>query len=205
MAIIHQAELTPSKPELIMAWLDREPWGGTGEIEIIGSYRYDDPDGEVGVEAFLVRRGDRLLHLPLTYRGAPLDGAEDRLISTMTHSVLGDRWVYDATADPVAVACYRRALCGQQEQAEMEVVEGDRVVRRRDSAIRIRRTTSAGEESVDRTGSAAGGAASEAAPAATVRVVRVVEATSDLRHAAVPRLVAQWGDRAEPVVVATLG
>ena len=41
------------------------------------------------------------MHVPLTYRGAPLAGAEEFLAGTMEHSVLGDRWIYDACADPV--------------------------------------------------------------------------------------------------------
>jgi hypothetical protein len=37
----------------------------------------------------------------MTFRGAPLDGAEGSLITTAVHSVLGTRWVYDGPADPV--------------------------------------------------------------------------------------------------------
>lgn len=42
--------------------------------------------------------------MPLTYRGAPLPGAEPWLVGTMEHSVLGRRWVYDGCGDPVHVA-----------------------------------------------------------------------------------------------------
>lgn len=123
MAIIHKATLTPDKPTLIDAWLDGRPWAGRGPDEMLGAYRFDDPAGEVGVEVFLVRRGSRLLHVPLTYRGAPLPGHEDDLVGTLEHSVLGTRWVYDGTRDEVAVACFRRALTGEQEQAELEIWE----------------------------------------------------------------------------------
>jgi len=37
--------------------------------------------------------------VPLTYRGAPLDGAEDALVGTTEHGVLGRRWVYDGTRE----------------------------------------------------------------------------------------------------------
>jgi hypothetical protein len=61
----------------------------------------EDPAGEVGIETHLVRDGSVLYQVPMTYRGAPLGGAQDALISTTEHSVLGKRWIYDATADPV--------------------------------------------------------------------------------------------------------
>ena len=96
MAIIHRATITPTKLELAAAWLDRQGAGGAGDLEMVGSYRFDDPEGEVGVEALLVRRSGEVFHLPVTYRGAPLDGAGAHLITTMEHSVLGRRWVYEA-------------------------------------------------------------------------------------------------------------
>ena len=102
MAILHQrATLTPTKLELAAAWLDRQGLRGAGDVQLAGSYRFDDPEGKVGIEALLVRRAGEVLHLPLTYRGAPLDGAGAHLITTLEHSVLGRRWVYDAAADPV--------------------------------------------------------------------------------------------------------
>ena len=48
-----------------------------------------------------VRAGDDPVHqVPLTYRGAPLDGGDDSLIGATEHSVLGQRWVYDACGIP---------------------------------------------------------------------------------------------------------
>jgi len=68
----------------------------------LGSYRFDDPDGEVGIETHLLGTVDgQVLQVPLTYRGAPVTGAEASLITTMTHSTLGERWVYDGCHDPV--------------------------------------------------------------------------------------------------------
>ncbi|WP_446215589.1 maltokinase N-terminal cap-like domain-containing protein [Micromonospora sp. IBHARD004] len=40
--------------------------------------------------------------MPLTYRDTPFDDAA--LVATAGHSVLGTRWIHDATADPVWVA-----------------------------------------------------------------------------------------------------
>lgn len=128
MAVIHRAQLSPTKPELVTAWLDAQPWGGSGEVEMIGGYRMDDPAGEVGIEGLLARRGDAVFHVPLTYRGAPLDPDEEggdgtsapALVTTMEHSALGPRWVYLASADPVALDCYARVFFGEAEQADVQ-------------------------------------------------------------------------------------
>ncbi|HJE57488.1 MAG TPA: hypothetical protein K8V84_03075 [Nocardiopsis listeri] len=145
MAIIYDATLTPDKPTLIGSWLDGMPWAGEGPDEILGTYRFDDPKGEVGVEVFLLRRAGRLHHLPLTYRGAPLPHHGEHLVGTLEHSVLGPRWVYDGTADEVALDCFRRALNGEQEQAELEIWEDDRRVGRRPQKVLV--TREAGVES----------------------------------------------------------
>lgn len=138
MALLHQATLSPTKLQLVTDYLDSMPWGGTGDVEMIGGYRFDDPAGEVGVEALLVARDDRVLHIPLTYRGAPLAGASEYLVSTMSHSALGDRWVYEAAADPVAIACFTRALRGEQPQAALELRSADGTVAPLDPPIRVR-------------------------------------------------------------------
>jgi hypothetical protein len=137
VAIIHRATISPTKLELATAWLDRLGLGGAGDAELVASYRFDDPAGEVGIEALLARRAGDVFHLPFTYRGAPLDGAEAHLITTMEHSVLGRRWVYEAAGDPVALACYAAALAGQQEQASLEVWDGDAVVGQRPHTVTL--------------------------------------------------------------------
>lgn len=119
MAIIYNAELHPTKVELLTKWLDQMYWGGSGDVEVLGSYRFDDAEGEVGLEGFIIRREDAALHVPLTYRGAPLDAADQYLVGEIEHSVLGRRWVYDAMADPVAVHILNRALAGEIPQAEL--------------------------------------------------------------------------------------
>ena len=137
MAIVHKATVTPSKREIVTGWLDRQPWGGSGAVKMLGSYRFDDPDGEVGIEALLVDRGGTVLHVPLSYRAAELAGREESFVARMQHSVLGDRWVYEATGDPVAVDCFIRALHGEQEQAAIEVWDGDTLVERREPTVRV--------------------------------------------------------------------
>jgi hypothetical protein len=130
MAVIHDAVLRPSKTDAIAAWLPSQPWSGvvTGDddaLVALGRFRFDDPDGEVGVETYLVRVGDGpVLHVPLTYRGAPLPGAEAFLVTEMHHSVLGRRWVYDAVGDPVYVDVLRRAIATGRHEAELVSAEG---------------------------------------------------------------------------------
>lgn len=122
MAILHQASLSPTKLELVTAQLDLLGWGA-GPVTLIGGYRFDDPEGEVGVEGLIALRGGEAYHVPLTYRGAPVEAAEAGLLATMDHSVLGTRWVYDAAHDPVALACFQRALAGEQTQAVLELYD----------------------------------------------------------------------------------
>jgi hypothetical protein len=112
MAVIHRTVLTPTKLELLTSWLPSRPWyhGGRGEPELTtaGGFRLDDPQGEVGIEFIVVTdaSGARPASylVPLTYRGARLEGADHALVGTMEHGVLGRRWAYDGCHDPVLVA-----------------------------------------------------------------------------------------------------
>ena len=112
MAIFHRATVTPTKAELIAEWAPTQTWGPSpaDPIDVIGSYRFDDPDGRVGMETHLVAGGGKLMQIPLTYRDAPLEGAEDALITEMQHSVLGPRWVYDGLRDARLVVMLAAAL-----------------------------------------------------------------------------------------------
>ncbi|GGW53054.1 maltokinase N-terminal cap-like domain-containing protein [Streptomyces xantholiticus] len=124
MAVIHTATMAPGKLELLAAWLPAQPWylGTAGEPELTkaGGFRLDDPQGEVGIEFMVVTdtSGDEPVsyHLPLGYRGAPLDGADEAaLIGTSEHGVLGKRWIYDGAHDPVVVAQLLAFVQGRAE------------------------------------------------------------------------------------------
>jgi hypothetical protein len=133
MALIHRATLRPSKLELVTGWAPGRPWGAAAagaELEQVAAYRFDDPAGEVGTETFVLRAGDSLLHVPLTYRGAPAPELAEHLVGTTEHSVLGRRWFYDACADPVYVAALAAAVLTGAPQAEEWVVVDDRQERR---------------------------------------------------------------------------
>ena len=125
VALFHRATITPTKAELIAEWAPTQPWGPSAAdpIEVIGSYRFDDPEGRVGMETHLVTAGGVLMQVPLTYRDEPLDGAEDALITEMQHSVLGTRWVYDGLRDPrLVVMLAAVTMTGQGEALGMVVV-----------------------------------------------------------------------------------
>src|SRR4051812_19501682 len=129
MALVHRAELRPTKLELLSGWLPGRPWypaSTAAGLERVASYRFDDPDGEVGVETMLVRAGGGpLVQIPLTYRGAPLPGADAWLVGACEHSVLGPRWVYDGCADPVyAQALATAILTGSGQAAQYIDIDG---------------------------------------------------------------------------------
>jgi hypothetical protein len=140
VSIIYRTTLTPSKVELIAAWLPTRSWYRlTGRAPVLvkaGGFRLDDPEGEVGIEFMAVtdQSGDQptTYHLPLTYRGAMLGGADDALIGTGEHGVLGQRWAYDGTRDPVLVAQLMALIQGAAEpQAQGESHTLDPTVRTR--------------------------------------------------------------------------
>lgn len=124
MAILYRAQLRPSKLELIVPWLMEQSWAcrSNEEWRSVASYRFDDPAGEVGMETFILSAGQgEELHVPVTYRGAPLERADAALIGTMDHSVLGKRWVYDATGDPVYAQALASTIRNGGNEAEQYV------------------------------------------------------------------------------------
>lgn len=128
MGVVHRATLSPSKQELVEAWLPSRPWAEGRTIAVkVAEYRLDDPDGEVGVETILWRAEDgSVLQTPLTYRAAPLAGAEAHLIGTTAHSVLGERWVYDGCGDPVWARTLVAAILTGARQSQMFFEEDGR-------------------------------------------------------------------------------
>lgn len=131
MAVIHHTVLKPTKLELLTSWLPTRPWyrGGPAEPELAkaGGFRLDDPQGEVGIEFMVVTDAsspDPTGYLvPLTYRGAPLEGAEHALVGTMEHGVLGRRWAYDACHDPVAADRLTALIEGRAQAQDQSVTD----------------------------------------------------------------------------------
>jgi hypothetical protein len=80
----------------------RQAWyrgSGTPSLRPVGFFRFEDPAGQVGIETHLVSDGADVYQIPMTYRGAPI--GTPGLIARAEHSVLGPRWIYDGTVDPV--------------------------------------------------------------------------------------------------------
>ncbi|MFF5504008.1 1,4-alpha-glucan branching protein [Streptomyces roseolus] len=134
MALIHRTTMRPTKLELLADWLPTRAWYAAGPHAPrpvkAGGFRLDDPEGEVGVEFMVVTDGegpDAVAYLvPMTYRGKPLDGAEQALIGTSEHGVLGTRWIYDGAHDPVLVGTLYALLAGRavpQQQSVSDAVD----------------------------------------------------------------------------------
>lgn len=212
MAIIHQANLTPSKAEVVAAWLPRQPWfdGTAADVRPVGAYRFDDPEGEVGIESHLMDADGQLVHVPLTYRSSPLPGAEAFLVGTMEHSVLGTRWVYDAVGDPVYQAELRRVVreAGTQVRMFVETPEGP-VEREPTATVRgsglgagtgaDREQGDAGQDATVREELAQGDVAHDG-----TEVVVVRRPSSGLDVPSSGTLTGTWSGQDEPVVLAYL-
>lgn len=133
MALLHAAQLSPSKAEVVGRLLAAAPWTPSdldpSTVTLVGAYRLDDPAGEVGIEGHLATVGadPTVWHVPLTYRAVPLDGAEDHLVAEMDHTVLGTRYTYDAVGDPAYLAAATAlALTGVGQAVEMRQDEHGR-------------------------------------------------------------------------------
>ena len=202
MALFHRAIISPTKDELIAGWVPTQPWGPPADValDVIGSYRFDDPDGRVGMETHLVAAGGTLIHVPLTYREEPLDGADGALITEMQHSVLGTRWVYDGLRDPRLVLMLAAVtMTGQGEALGMAVYDGRWYIA--PSNVRIQ----GGGWTQERVPVDGFELESDEAAASVLRNDRF-ELTVFRRPAAGPRpaigLTASWEGRPDPVVLA---
>jgi hypothetical protein len=182
MAIVHRAELKPSKLELLAAWLPRCAWfAESGPIERVSAFRFDDPAGDVGIETFIVGSGPERYHVPLTYRSAPL--ADGGLVGTLDHSVLGPRWVYDGPSDPVYVSTVRDVIVDAARDVDMVLDDGTPVPR------------------LEWWGSAAGSGAGPEARSLRLHVARHLPGDPP---AGAPTLSATWRDQVAPLILAWL-
>lgn len=133
MAEIHDATISPTKLELLEAWMGEQRWyaakGRRPRLRRLAAWRLDDPAGEVGVETLVVadEAGPETVvyQVPLTYRGEPLGSADHALVGTTEHSVLGRRWVYDGPHDPVYAAQLLELVQGRVRARSSSVSDAD--------------------------------------------------------------------------------
>jgi Maltokinase N-terminal cap domain len=87
------------------------------------------------MEAHLVSSGSGpVVHVPLTYREAPLVGADEWLIAKTEHSFLGTRWIYNACGDPVYVQELVRVILTGGSHVEQFIATDDGPVPRPSTA-----------------------------------------------------------------------
>lgn len=209
MALIYDTTMSPTKLELLAAWLPRQPWfaGDAGQITPLGAYRFDDPAGEVGMEGHILTAGDgTVYHVPLTYRGAPIESGERFLLGTSEHGVLGTRWIVNAIGDPVYRSVLAQTIAlGGSEALEVGVSpDGERYDR--EIVTRLRGSGEPGRRVPDVAAAQVGldGSVSVAeSETATLSVRRVLD-PGFVEPGGVLTLRATWPGQILPVVVATL-
>jgi hypothetical protein len=198
MATLHNAELRPTKIELLSRWVPTQSWAedvDTSVLESVGAFRFDDPDGEVGVETHLLRAADgQVIQVPLTYRAHALEGADNSLITTMRHSVLGERWVYDASVDPVFARTLASTILRGGEQAELIYV-GIGEPQKRDATTWVRGSGSPSDTVPDVekvTFAHSGNVTTIEAGYVTLRLQRVVDLGRDDDGLGEAKLLGRW-------------
>ncbi|KIP53383.1 CG0192-related protein [Leucobacter komagatae] len=211
MALIYaDTTLVPSKLELLAEWLPTQPWftGDPTKLTRVSGYRLDDPEGEVGIDGILVSAGDdRVYHVPITYRGAPLDGGEAHLIGTMEHGVLGTRWVTEAAGDPVFRAVVAQVIAQGGSGSEELIHQPDGGTIAREQQMPIHGSGQPGAQVPELWAaevSLGDGASVAATGLATMRVIHAVDAGSAAARGAAGTLTATWPGQDTPVVIATL-
>lgn len=209
MALMHQTTMAPSKLELLAAWLPSQPWfsGDVSALESLGGFRLDDPAGEVGLEGMLLTAGDdTVYYVPLSYRGAPLEGGEDFLVGTSEHGVLGTRWISDAAGDPVYRQVIASIIAGGGRQAEefVQDASGNRVLR--EPAVRVQgtgRSTAQSPELADATVEQVGALTRVSDDFAVLDIVRVLDPELEPREDQY-FLRASWGEHGGQAILAML-
>jgi hypothetical protein len=209
MAILHpQTYLRPSKLELLTRWLPTRTWyrgDEVPELARVASFRFDDPDGEVGIETLLIHAGGGLLYqIPLTYRGAPLQGGAESLVGTSEHGVLGPRWIYDGCVDPVYATTLATAiLTGGSGAEELASVDGG--YERREPSMTVRGSGTLDEpplsiETIVRV--ADDDPTVIVADSMRITIRRTVDRSNMTAPAQARVLTGVWGDNSAPVLLA---
>ncbi|CEA06539.1 1,4-alpha-glucan branching enzyme GlgB [Arthrobacter saudimassiliensis] len=120
------SQLTPALPELLTAWLPKQRWfpGRGRELTLsrVGGVRLEDPSGVAGLEVHLIAlqsaEGTDVVSVPVTVYGESVPELQEHLIGRATHATLGERWLYDGTADPVLVTAWLELMRSRSGTAD---------------------------------------------------------------------------------------
>lgn len=209
MALMHKTTMSPTKLELLAAWLPSQPWftGDVSALESLGGFRLDDPAGEVGLEGILLTAGDETVYfVPLTYRAAPLESGEDFLVGTSEHGVLGTRWVTDAAGDPVYRAVLAATIAKGGHQADEFVQDAEGNQTSREPAVHVQGSGNSADETPELREAiveTSGQVTRAEDDLAVLEIVRVVDPGLTAREDQYA-LRATWKDQATPVILALL-
>lgn len=119
------ATMKPTPLELLAPWIARQPWFvGNPALEMVGRFKFEDPNGEVGLDNFIIRSGKHLYYVPLTWRSTMLPGWAD-LIGEVDHGTLGRRYCYNAETDPVFLEELRRVIIEGDTDSEVHTTTGE--------------------------------------------------------------------------------
>ncbi len=125
IAQLYDTTIEPSKASVASDWITGQPWyrGSATTLQVIGSFRFVDPDGNIGIETLMLREDGEApqgptYQVPLTYRGQPTNTAGE-LVGTVQHGVLGTRYVYDGAQDPAYLAELIRVVLTGDTQSEL--------------------------------------------------------------------------------------
>jgi hypothetical protein len=201
MAEIHKTTLTPTKLELLTEWLPRQPWYRGSGIPLLakaGGFRLDDPAGKVGIEFVFVRDESGaepiVYQVPLSYRDAALGGGDSALVGNTEHGVLGTRWVYDGSRDPVAISQLFALLRGEVEAQEQSI---SFTVNRSVAVVPSTDRLEPGSEIED---DATGTRLASASGTESIRIIRVLETKADDSRGSTGQVSAEWHPTAEATV-----
>ncbi|MBG0741660.1 1,4-alpha-glucan branching protein GlgB [Paeniglutamicibacter antarcticus] len=124
--------LTAGIAELLTTWLPDQRWypakGSTVALHSAGGFRLADSspdkgaDAGVGLEVHFIAVDDgnrtQVLQVPLSFRSAPLAGADAALVAEIEDPALGRLWIYDAPHDQVFISAWLDLLRGSSTVTE---------------------------------------------------------------------------------------
>lgn len=127
--------------------------------------------------------------VPMTYRGAPLDGAEQALIGTAERGVLGRRRIHDGCHDPVPIAQLIAFVEGRAQ------AQGQSVSDTPDPTVTRAYTVPAAQEIATKdTTDDAEGTLLPGPPGTTLRLHRVLQVAAPLPKDAIGHVSGVWDD-----------